>query len=378
MELVKGNAEAFDDEELALLRSERGEVHALAGDFEAAAADICFALQSAQRAKDLAAQRTLLTSLGMVYRRGDDYEQALVLLNQAVEAARASGDQRALADSLYHLGSVYWSQGENKQTAPAHQEALEICRSLDLYDLVAVQATHGRAEAYLTDGRPDLALPLFEESLHLSRQVGDRSYEAENLQMISTVNRGPEGAADYQAVRKAAEEALEIFRAANLGWHIVPTLDCLSAAHRGLGHYQRAFSLSHEAAQAAEDIGVPRFLSFVFHQLATLYLDLGLLAQAEDYFQRALSASEEAGSAFFLPIIQAGLSVARLRQGDLSVGTFLEQALAPALERGQNQQAAGCLEGLAELTIARGESKKAVECTDRLLSLAERGGMRER
>ena len=86
----------------------------------------------------------------MVNRRADDYESALSHLSQAVEVGRASGDQRAVADTLYHLGSVYWSQGENNQAGQHHQEALEICRSLGLTDLVAVQATHGRAESYVT------------------------------------------------------------------------------------------------------------------------------------------------------------------------------------------------------------------------------------
>ncbi len=378
VELVTANAETFSGQELVRLRSERGEVHAVAGAFEAAAADMRFALQAAQRDEDLSTQRALLTSLGMVYRRGDNYERALQLLSQAVEVARASGDQRAVADSLYHLGSVYWSQGENKRATPIHQEALHICRSLDLTDLVAVQATHGRAEAHLTGGRPDLAKPLFEESLRLSRQVGDRSYEAENLQMVSTVSKGPEGLADYQTARSAAEEALEICRAAHLDWHVVAVLDCLSAVSRGLGDYHRAFRRSREAAQVAVDIGVPRLLSFVFYQHAMLYLDLGLLAQAETYLKRALEASKKAGSAFFLPSIQAGLAVTRLRQGDLTVSQALEEALSSALERDQNQQAAGCLEGLAELAAARDHYENAIEYADRLLDLAERGGMRER
>ncbi|HSG18140.1 MAG TPA: tetratricopeptide repeat protein, partial [Anaerolineae bacterium] len=381
--LVDGHPAVFTGREVAELRGKRGSVHALAGDFAAAIADTSFALQAAQEAHDLPAQRALLTSLGMVYRRADDYERALSLLNQAVEVARESGDRRAVADTLYHLGSVYWSQGENFKATPPHQEALEICRSLGLADLVAVQATHGRAESHVTDGRPDLALGLFKESLRLSRQVGDRSYEAENLQMIATVNRGPEGLADYPAVEKAAQEALEICRAANLDWHLVPTLDCLSAAYRGLGDYQNAFRRSHEAAQVAEDIGVPRFLSFVFHQLAALYLDLGLFASAEEYLSRALQIGQEAKSAFFLPTIQAGLAVARLRQSngrepDSTVFSLLEEALVSAMERGQKQQAAHCLEGLAELAIAEGNYEKSVECADRLLTLAKRGAMRER
>jgi tetratricopeptide (TPR) repeat protein len=184
--------------------------------------------------------------------------------------------------------------------------------------------------------------------------------------------------ADYRAVRKPAEEALEICRAAGLDWHLVPSLYCLSVAHRGLGEYQMALHLSQEALQVSEDIGSPRFLSFVFHQLAMHYQDLDLLDQAELFFQRALQASEEVNSAFWLPTIQAGLAVTQLRQGYLMVGPQLEETLAAALERGQKQQAAHCLEGLAEIAIAGGKAEKAIEYANRLKKLAEPGCMRER
>ncbi len=383
VEMVEEHPAVFGGEELAELRGMRGSIHALAGGFEAAIIDMNYALQAARQVHDLPTQRTLLTNLGMVHRRADDYETALSLLRQAVEVARESGDQHAVADTLYHLGSVYWSQGENNKATPAHREALEICRALELDDLVAVQATHGRAESYVTDGRLDLALGLFNESLHLSRLVGDRSYEAENLQMIAAVNRGPDGLADYPATKKAAEEALEICQIANLDWHMVPTLDCLSAAYRGLGDYQSAFRLSREAAQVAEDIAVPRFLSFVFHQLALLYMDLKLLDIGEEYLQRAMLLSQEAKSAFYQPTIQARLAVARLRQGNqhekvLTVGPLLREALEAARRRGQKQQAAHCLEGLAELTLAEGKPELTISYADRLLGLARRGAMRER
>ena len=91
-----------------------------------------------------------------------------------------------------------------------HQQALDICRREELKELVAVQATHGRAEAYYIAGQLNTAIELFNESLTLARQIGDRSYEAENLQMIAMLHGDRLGTGNYDVCLELAEEALKI------------------------------------------------------------------------------------------------------------------------------------------------------------------------
>ena len=70
------------------------------------------------------------------------------------------------------------------------------------------------------------------------------------------------------------------------------------------------------------------------HQ-AVIYLELELPGKAELAFQKAIRTARRLSSDWWLPECLAGLAIARLRLGDLSVGSLLEEALAAAQRRGQ-------------------------------------------
>ncbi|HWI36327.1 MAG TPA: hypothetical protein VNU64_07730, partial [Burkholderiales bacterium] len=77
------------------------------------------------------------------------------------------------------------------------------------------------------------------------------------------------------------------------------------------------------------------------------------------------------------PRIEANLAIARLRRGDLDVGARLEGAAAYCRENSERHHLARCLEGLAELALARGDAARALACADELLALVEPVGARE-
>ena len=152
----------------------------------------------------------------MIYRRADDYDNAMAHLSKGLELARENDDKHGVADALYHMGSVAWSQGENLQATEYHREAYDIIRELNLTDIVAVQAIHGWAEAIWVSGYPEQAYILFEESLGLARQIGDKSYEAENLQMMAFMCTGTIGVADFTRSLDLAEQSLAISQSAHM------------------------------------------------------------------------------------------------------------------------------------------------------------------
>jgi tetratricopeptide (TPR) repeat protein len=132
-----------------------------------------------------------------------------------------------------------------------------------------------------------------------------------------------------------------------------------------------------KALKMAESVGLARFRSMALDALGQHFQDLNLLEQAEALHKQGVQAMFRAESTFWLSRLQANYAIDRIRQGDLSVGETLLAALNIALERGQEFHAVRCLEGLAELHIARGEAQEALRYADQLGALADERHMRE-
>jgi tetratricopeptide (TPR) repeat protein len=229
-----------------------------------------------------------------------------------------------------------------------------------LTDIVAVQALHGLGETSWMAGELNLAIILLSESLTLARQIGDKSYEAENLQMMGFSSVGTMGNADYQKAQEYFNQSLAISEAADLGWHSVATLHALGLVQG-----------------CTESLGLTRYRTVAFDQLGYLLLDLNLLDRAAEAFTLGIQLALQTKFYYWLPRLQAHLAISRLRQGDLSVARELQTALELARRNGQDIHVAHCLEGLAELAIARGEPAQAIRYADELLAFVEPRGLRE-
>lgn len=377
IDLATRQSKSVDPELQLRIHEMRGDVRGLEGEFEGAVDDLSFVLAATRKDGDAAKEQNVLVSLGMVYRRADDYENAMSHLSKALDVARSTDDRSGMADALYHLGSVAWSEGNNLQSAEYHQEALEICQELGLTDLIAVQAYHGRAEAYWISGHPDQSIEMFNESLKLARQINDKSYESENHQMLCMMYTGMFGIAEYDKGTKHGLKSLEISEEAHLHWHAVPAMYSMTLMSMGIGDYQKAYDYVTRAKAQAKEIGALRFFALGLDFEAMLYQELNLFDRAEAAHRKGVDISLENRTEFFLPSLQAGLAIDKLRQGDLHIGENLLQALANAKDRDQVVFVARCLEGLIELSLAKGDPPAAMDYAEQLLKIAEAGALRE-
>jgi tetratricopeptide (TPR) repeat protein len=226
-------------------------------------------------------------------------------------------------------------------------------------------------------GQPEQAIEHFTKSLELARLVGDQSYEAENLQMIGWGLLGIVGTGDYTAALDHQQQAVDISLDSHLHWHTMCSLIGYGLAQGGTGDYAQGMMSIQKALKMAESVGLARFRSMALDALGQQFQDLNLLEQAEALHNQGIQAMLRAESTFWLSRLQANHAIDRIRQGDLSVGDQLTAALDIALEHGQEFHAIRCLEGLAELHIARGEPQQALQYADQLGALADERNMRE-
>ncbi|MBE7555607.1 MAG: alpha/beta fold hydrolase [Anaerolineales bacterium] len=360
------------------LYEQRGKARGLVGGMaDEAIGDLAVVLKAARAAGEPDKERDLFIHMGQVYRRVDLYESALYYLEEGLKLARQQGDQQSVVDALYHIGTVAWSQGYNDRALIYHQEAVDICRQLGLTNLVAVQALHGLGEARWLSGDAKGAIELYEESLNLARQIQDKSYECENLDNIGYASQGLHGVADYQRAEQILKEGLEISRAAHLDWHYVIALAHLALNHASEGDFQQAITFINQSIALTETIGAKRLQSTYTWARGFLWLELNLLERAKADHTQAIALAQQTQAGDWLPRLQADFAISQLRLGHLGVEPELQGALANALRHRMEIHATRCLEGLAELALARGEPQQALAYTEQLWELAERHDLRE-
>jgi len=379
LDLAEPSPDDINPRTILRLRECRGKVRILLGmeEFAGAVADLTHVREAAHHMGDHAWERQLLIYLGQIYRKTERHDEAVRHLNEVIHFARANHNPRAVADALYHLGTVYWDEGDNTNRGAYDQEAIEICEALGLRDIVAVQAHHGMGESLVMSGQPGLAIQRFNESLELARQVGDHSFESENLQMIGWALLGSIGIGDYRQALDFHTRALAISQDDHLHWHTMCAFIGMGLAQGCLGDYEQGLINAQRADKMAESVGLTRFRSMALDTLGQHFQDLNLLDKAESLHTQGMNVMLKAESTFWLSRLQANRAIDRLRQGDLSVGDSLIEALDIALSRGQEFHATRCLEGLAELHIALGEPEAAMRSADQLLALADERDMGE-
>jgi len=376
--LAESHPEALGELDGVALYERRGTARAQAGQTEGAVGDIRRVVDAAKAAGERTKTRDALIQLGMAYRRADAYEEATACLVDALAESRAMNDERHVADTLYHLGTVAWSTGLNAQAIPYHQEAVEISERAQLTDLVAVQAYHGRGEAHFANAEPRAAIACYNRSLELARSIGDKSYESENLMMIGHACTGAKGLGDYPRALANFEAALEIAQAADLQWHMGPTLLGMDHVRACTGRYGDAWNGMARTLRWLESLKEVRYQVIAYDFMGHLLLDLGLHQQALEQMERGLALGREAGiHYFFRAAIEAHHAIARSRLGHRDRAPALHAACDQSRRMAERYLMTRCLEGLAESALAEGDARRCRASADELLALAESNDLRE-
>jgi tetratricopeptide (TPR) repeat protein len=199
-----------------------------------------------------------------------------------------------------------------------------------------VQAYHGRGEAYFSTGHPTAAIEYYGKSLDMARQIEDKSYEAENLQMLGFAYSGLAGAADYQRSLNAFTESLSICQRLGLDWLSWASFSGWAHALGCTGNYGLALENLEKHIEQLETVQVaPRYLSMAYDLYGDLLRDLNLLNQADAAYKRGLAVATEVKVYFWYPRLQANLAINRLQFGDLTGEDDLLAALASTAMAGR-------------------------------------------
>jgi tetratricopeptide (TPR) repeat protein/DNA-binding XRE family transcriptional regulator len=375
--LAEAHPESLDDWQRLALYEQRGAARAQAGQTQGAVADMRRVIDALRASGERAKTRDALIQLGMAYRRADQYDESTACLTEALRESRLMNDERHAADTLYHLGTVAWSTGKNHQAIGFHQQAVEICEREGFTDLVAVQAYHGRGEAYFANAEPLPAIACYTRSLELARGIGDKSYESENLMMIGHACIGIRGLGDYPRAMANFEAALEIARAADLQWHFGPTLLGLDHVRASTGRYGEAWNGMQKTLHWLESLNQVRYQLIALASIGQLLLDLGLNEMVIEHLERGLAFGRDRDIRFWRAAIDTHLAVARSRLGQKDVAPALQATAEQTRRTAERYMLVRCLDGLAEIALAAGDLNQSRAYADALLAIAEANSLRE-
>lgn len=225
------------------------------------------------------------------------------------------------------------------------------------------------AAAYLAaQGSAEQATALWERSLALCRQAGDRSGMAWSLMALSTQ---PWRLYDMERAQALAAEALLLFRESDDRQGIACALGRLGSARWVQGHREMGEALLEECLALCRAEGYRWLMAGHQRALAQSLLDTGCTGRARTLIEESLALSREFGvrsaTAFSL---YALARVAMSLGEDNEASALLEESLAIFREIANVGGSVDALVALGDLSLARGEYERARSCFEEARGLA--------
>jgi predicted ATPase/class 3 adenylate cyclase len=286
--------------------------------------------------------------------RGDVDEgrqQLESLLAQTVTVAPA-----VRAKALNGAGVLAESRGDWDTATRFHEESLEISRrigdqrgvawSLNNLGVAAVsQGDYGRAQA------------LLEENLAVAEDAEDMAGIATALNDLGLIAHSRH---DLGQATALWTRSLVLFRALGDESHVARALNNLGTAAMGQGEYERAQSLLAESLALHRSVGDRQGVASTLNNLAETAGLLGDAETAMGLYRESHSLALEGGNRLYAAIAMEGLAALTRLHGDEGVAqTRYREALLLYRSVGDKQGIASCLSGLAAVAAGEGRAGDA-------------------
>ena len=130
--------------------------------------------------------------------------------------------------------------------------------------------------------------------LETAQKIGDLGFQSRLYANLAVAYCALTQRCDDDGLR-AAQSAIDLDRQLGQSDHLAVPLIVLGQIHQCHGEFEKALGYYEEARGLAEEMGEPQLMFPCYEGLATVYLDQGDDARAEQYFVRADEVCAEAG-----------------------------------------------------------------------------------
>jgi predicted ATPase/class 3 adenylate cyclase len=216
-----------------------------------------------------------------------DSPVARAFAEEALAIARRVGDRAVLVYTLNTLGFVMRVQGEYATARPALEECLALARESGRIGSTATALLHLGLLTWEADRDGDTAWSLYEQSLALAQDTGDRRLAGYALSSMGSVARARGDAATTRALMA---EALAISGELGEIAYEPHKLYVLAALNADAGRLDRAVRIAAAAVRLAESIGSRTWPSILRERDA--WLEPARAALGGEAFARAWAAGQ--------------------------------------------------------------------------------------
>ncbi|HKH10183.1 MAG TPA: tetratricopeptide repeat protein [Rubrobacter sp.] len=223
----------------------------------------------------------------------------------------------------------------------------------------------GGGELAHSQGDLDRAEELREGALALSRQLGEEAQIAAALNGVAFVIRRR---GEFARARAMHQEALELYRKMDDRWGVGRSMDLLGRAAAFEGDYEAALPQLEEGLRMRREVGDREGIAESMAVTGLAALGREDYGKARSLLQEARVIMEELGDPRGIAKTTVGLGDVDLNVGDQGAAQALyEEALTLLKDVGDKWWMAWCLEGMAEVAVARTRPERAA----RLFGAAE-------
>jgi tetratricopeptide (TPR) repeat protein len=286
--------------------------------------------------------------------RGDIAEARQQLESLLAQTATVAPAVRAKA--LNGAGVLAESQGDWDTATRLHQESLEISRQIGDQRCVAWSLNNLGVVA-VSQGDYTRAQALLEENLAVAEQADDTASIATALNDLGLIAHSRH---DYGQATELWTRSLALFRALGDESHTARTLNNLGTVAMEQGEYERAQALLAESLALLRSVGDRQGIASTLNNLAEATSSLGDAETAMGLFRESHSLALEGGNGLVAAIAMENLAALTRLQGEEGVAqSRFREALLLYRSVGDKQGITSCLSGLASAAAGQGRVSEA-------------------
>ncbi|MDZ7268772.1 MAG: tetratricopeptide repeat protein [candidate division KSB1 bacterium] len=318
-----------------------------------------------------------LNLLGQSLHHLGQYDAALqryLSAEKLVKKAKTKEEKKNLSTTLNNISQIYSARGDYATALSYLEESLKISREIG--DRQGEGTTLGNiGNIYLARGDYATALDYLQQSLKIRREIGDRQGEGATLGNIGNIYRAR---GDYATALYYLQQSLKILRAIGDRQGEGTTLNNISQIYDAAGDYATALSYLEKSLAIQREIGDRKGEGATLNNISQIYDARGDYATALSYLEESLKISREIGDRQGEGATLNNLATTAYAGGDYATALkYLEESLKISREIGDRKGEGATLNNISQIYSARGDYGKALEYLEKSLAIQREIGDRQ-